>query len=76
MTELPPPIVVELGKASKKKIRALERGSGSLTSEVAQAVQEVRDQLGDQAEGITLAPVVLIYKRKQKDNVLLPWLGL
>ena len=76
MAELPPSIIVKLGKASKKKIKALERGSGPLADEIAQAVEAVREQLGDEARGMTLAPVVLIYKRKEKKGSLLPFLGL
>ncbi len=62
-TELPP-VVMDLGKTKKKLIRALKKGEGELMEEVAAAVEAVRENLGAEAEGKVLTPVVIIYERK------------
>jgi hypothetical protein len=73
-----PPIVIDLGKVSKKRIRALKDGTGDLVDEVAAVLARVREQLGDDAKGKELVPVVIVYKRKPKTkrkglmNLLLP----
>jgi hypothetical protein len=60
------PIVIDLGKVSKKQIRALKDGTGDLVDEVADVMTRVRDELGDDAKGKELVPVVLVYKRKPR----------
>jgi hypothetical protein len=61
-----PPIVIDLGKVSKKQIRALKEGTGDLVDEVDEIMTRVREQLGDEAKGKELVPVVLLYKRKPR----------
>src|SRR5690349_8304334 len=58
------PIVVDLGKRSRKKIRALKEGRGELMAEVGEALQRVR--AADVLEGRDLLPVVLIYRQKSR----------
>lgn len=60
------PIVVSLGKKTKKQIRRLKRGSGKALDEVRDVVEQVRAGLGEQAEGKVLVPVVVLYRRKQR----------
>src|SRR5215510_4700862 len=60
------PIVIDLGKVSKKQIRALKDGTGDLVDEVADVMTRVREELGDDAKGKELVPVVLVYKRKPR----------
>ncbi|MEW6736396.1 MAG: hypothetical protein AB1489_34205 [Acidobacteriota bacterium] len=60
------PIVIDLGKEKSKRIKALKRGRGKLLDEVAAAVEEVRANLGDEANGKVLVPVVLIYRKKSR----------
>jgi len=60
------PIILDLGKTSRKNIRELEEGRGRLVGEVQDAMAEVTASLGDQAEGKQLVPVVLIYRKKCK----------
>ena len=62
-TELPP-VVLDLGKTKKKLIKALKKGEGELMEEVAAAVEAVRNNLGSEAEGKVLTPVVIIYEKK------------
>jgi hypothetical protein len=61
-----PPIVVDLGKTKRGKIKELKRGGGKLADEVRDVVARVRDDLGATAEGKQLIPIVIIYKRKSK----------
>lgn len=60
------PIVIDLGKVSKKRIQALKDGTGDLLDEVADVMGRVREKLGDDAKGKELVPVVLVYKRKPR----------
>lgn len=67
-TTAPPvvPIVIDLGKEKKKRIKNLKRGRGRLMAEVAAVLDEVRGNLGEEAGGQQLVPIVLIYKQKRK----------
>jgi hypothetical protein len=71
MTERAAPIVVKLGKASKKSINRLKDGEGPLVSDIQSAVAEVRAQLGLDAEKKEIVPVVLVYRRKKSRRSLL-----
>jgi hypothetical protein len=73
-TEITRPIIVDLGKQRRKHIKRLKRGKGKLWAEVIDVVEEVSDQLGDDAEGKTIVPLVLVYRKKDKRNALNPLL--
>lgn len=60
------PIVVDLGKQRRKRIKALKRGTGKLMDEVALALEQVRSSLGEPDQGRLLVPVVFVYKQKRK----------
>ena len=60
------PIILDVGKASRKRVRQLKQGRGKLLSDVQDALAEVTSTLGEQAEGKQLVPVVLVYRRKNK----------
>jgi len=60
------PIVVDLGKRRRKRIKALKRGSGKLMEEVAAALEQVRNSLGDAHLNNQLVPVVFLYRQKRK----------
>lgn len=62
------PIVIDVGKASRRKIRDLEKGCGPIVTDVQDAVTEVTASLGEQAEGKQFVPVVLIYRKKRRRN--------
>jgi hypothetical protein len=60
------PIIIDLGKEKKKRIKDLKRGRGRLMAEVAAVLNEVRTGLGEEGDSKQLVPIVLIYKKKRK----------
>ena len=60
------PIVVELGAASRKRIRQLKCGTGKLDAEIKEVITRVREHLGADAANTELVPVVVVYSRKRK----------
>lgn len=62
------PIVVDLGRASPKKVRELKDGTGSLVDEVSEVIDRVRDELGGELQGKRLVPVIVVYKRKRRQR--------
>lgn len=71
-----PPIVIDLGKTRRRKIKDLKRGRGKLADEVQDVVARVRDDLGPSAQGKQFIPIVIIYKRKAKKKRRRGGLGL
>lgn len=63
-TEMSQPIIIELGKQRSKSLEALKNGKGKLWNEVLEVVEEVKDMLGEEAEGKMLVPLILIYENK------------
>jgi hypothetical protein len=66
MAKIEIPIVIKLGKRSKKKLKQLEKGEGKLMDEVKEVINQASEKLGDQIEDKVLMPVVVLYKTKQK----------
>lgn len=60
------PIIIDLGKEKRKKIKDLKRGRGKLMAEVAGVINEARMNLGTEADGKEFIPIILIYKRKRR----------
>lgn len=60
------PIIIDLGKEKRKRIKNLKRGRGKLMVEVARVINETRMTLGSAANGKEFIPVVLIYKAKRR----------
>ncbi len=63
--EVTAPVIVSLGKKKRKIMKRLKRGKGSAMDQVMDVLEQVQDQLGSQAEGKILVPIVIIYKEKQ-----------
>lgn len=62
-----PPIVLDMGKVSRKKIRELKKeGKGELLEDIGEAIEQVRAQLGPELASNSLLPVVLIYEKKPR----------
>ncbi len=60
------PMIVDLGKTKRKKIKALKKGKGDLLLEIDQAVDMASHSLGAEADGKIFVPVVILYKPKSK----------
>jgi len=60
------PIVVDLGKKTKKSIRRMKEGSGKMLAEVELVLEEVRAQLPPADRQKALVPVVMFVERKHK----------
>jgi len=60
------PVILELGRASRKRIRDLKQGRGPLLEDIQDAMTEVTTTLGEQASGKQLIPVVLLYRKKSR----------
>ncbi len=70
------PVVVEMGKLRKKKLKALKNGDGPLMDEVVAVLEEVAAELGEEASGKTFVPVIIAYElkpRKKKRTIVLPF---
>ena len=59
------PIVVRLGAQRRRRIEQLVRAQGPLMTEVAEVVEEVRRQLGEELTHRTLVPLVIVYRQKR-----------
>ncbi len=64
--EIVAPIIVSLGKKKKKQIKRLKRGKGGTMDEVLDVIDQVQANLGEQAAGKILVPIVVIYRQKQR----------
>jgi hypothetical protein len=65
--EVASPIIINLGKQRRKRIKDLKRSRGVLLEEVLEAVAQVNGQLGADGAGKVLVPVVLIYREKRRN---------
>ena len=64
--EVTEPIVIKLGKQRRKRIKQLMKGRGKLMSEVEDIIDEVTEILGEDLEGKTVVPLILVYRQKDK----------
>jgi hypothetical protein len=64
--EVMAPIVVSIGKKSKKQIKRLKRGKGRAMNEVMDVVAQVQANLGAQAADKIVVPVVVVYRSKPR----------
>lgn len=60
------PIIIDLGKEKRGRIKDLKQGRGRLMDEVTLVVEEVRANLGADAEGARIIPIVVLYEKKRK----------
>lgn len=67
------PLIIDLGKASSKKIKRFKKGEGPLADQVALAIQQVREQLGENTPNGIL-PVIAIFEKKRKKKSIFPLL--
>jgi len=60
------PILINLGKAKSKEIKALKRGEGKLMEKLQQVIAEVESQMADELGDKTIVPLVVLYSKKKK----------
>lgn len=60
------PILIKLGKQKRKRIKKLMNGGGKLWIEVQDVIDEATTMLGDEIEGKTIVPLILVYEKKPK----------
>jgi len=72
--EVTPPIIIDLGKQRRRVIKQLARGEGPLVHEIDAIARDVRAELGADANGKILVPLVIIcrHKRKRASGFLAP----
>lgn len=63
--EVSRPIIIDLGKQKRKRVKDLKAGTGTLWTEVHTVLDEVKTTLGQDADGKVLVPVVMIYKERE-----------
>lgn len=64
--EVTEPILLNLGKQKRKRIKKLMKGKGKLWGEVEGVIEEVTTMLDEELEGKTIVPLILVYRRKPK----------
>lgn len=64
--EMISPVIVDLGKINSSKIKRLKKGKGPLVDELFDVLDDVAEALGDELEGKTVVPVVMVYQKKPK----------
>lgn len=64
--EVTEPIIINMGKQRRKRIKRLLSGRGKLWNEVEGVIEEVGTQLGDELEGKTIVPLILVYRRRPR----------
>lgn len=60
--------VIDLGKSSRKQIRRLKNKEGNLVPEVNRAVADAVADLGDEAKGKKILPIVVLIRKKRKSG--------
>jgi hypothetical protein len=69
------PLIIKMGNTTKKQIRSLKKGEGKLDRKVNEAIEMVKEELGKEAEGKEILPVVLTYRLKSsKKNAMTKWM--
>jgi hypothetical protein len=66
LTEMAQPIIIDLGKQKAAALKDLKQGEGKLWEEVINVVDEVKDMLGEEADGKVILPIIMIYQKKAK----------
>jgi hypothetical protein len=61
-----PPVLIDLGKARRNRVRDLKRGKGRLLEKVDDAIEQTVKELGDEAKGKTILPVLVLVEKRPK----------
>jgi len=60
------PLVIDFGRAANSDVQAMKAGKGTLMDDVLEIVDEVADQLHEQAQGRIFMPVVIVIERESR----------
>ena len=74
--EVTEPIIINLGKRKRKRIKELLNGRGKLLDEVEDVIAEAASLLDEELDGKVVLPIVLVYRRKPKRKKLRGMFGL
>jgi len=77
--EMTQPVIIDLGKQRSRALKDLKKGEGKLWDEVLDVADEVKEMLGEEAEGKVFIPIILLYQEKSGrrldlDKIILPLL--
>ena len=62
------PILLNLGKQKRKRIKKLMKGKGKIWDEVQEVIDEVSVMLDDELEDKAIVPLILVYRSKPKNK--------
>jgi len=62
--EMTQPVIIDLGKQRPRALKDLKKGEGKLWDEVLYVAKEVKDMLGEEAEGKVFVPIIMLYQEK------------
>ena len=60
------PVLIDLGKTKRKRVRDLKRGKGPLLDKVEDAIDQSVEELGADAKGKTILPIVVVIEKRPK----------
>ena len=60
------PVIIDLGRKNRKRVRELKKGEGIYQSEVLPTIDEVIAGLPAEDKGKAVVPVVVIYEKKPR----------
>lgn len=69
VSEMTQPVIIDLGRKKSRLIRELKNGEGRLWDEVLDVTEEVKEILGQEAEGKVLVPIVMLYEKSNSRRV-------
>jgi hypothetical protein len=58
------PIILDVGKRTRRTIKALKRGRGRLMDEADEVMREYCARLGKDVENLQLVPLIMLYRKK------------
>lgn len=69
------PVIIDLGKISRKKVKQLKKGEGVYLEEVEPAIAQFKADLAAKSAGKEILPVIVLYQKKPRKSMF-PTLGL
>jgi len=60
------PVMINMGKLSKKKRKAFKKGKGPMMDEVLDVLEAVAVEMGDDTADKVFVPIVMVCEKKEK----------